>query len=165
MLESGVCPECGSSLPSDSPAGPCPDCLRKRTPDRTLDDAAHQAGAATEFRHAFTAPAPAELAQHFPHLEILQLLGQGGMGAVYQARQTKLDRLVALKILPSEAGRDPAFAERFNREARALAKLNHPNIIGVHDFGEAGDLFYFIMEYVDGVNLRNVLQAGRLQPP
>ncbi|HMC88297.1 MAG TPA: serine/threonine-protein kinase, partial [Gemmataceae bacterium] len=67
-------------------------------------------------------------------------------------------------ILPSESSRDPAFAERFNREARALAHLNHPNIIAVHDFGEAGDLFYFIMEYADGVNLRQVMQAGSLQP-
>ena len=113
---------------------------------------------------AFRAPSPADLAPHFPQLEILEFLGQGGMGAVYKARQKKLDRLVALKVLPSESSRDPAFAERFNREARALAHLNHPNIIAVHDFGEAGDLFYFIMEYADGVNLRQVMQAGKLQP-
>jgi len=61
-------------------------------------------------------------------LEILQLVGQGGMGAVYQARQPKLDRLVAVKVLPVEVARDPAFAERFTREARSLARLNHPNI-------------------------------------
>src|SRR5438105_3342057 len=140
MLESVLCPECGCTLPSDSPAGPCPDCLRKRTPDRTLDEAGRQPGATTEYRHAFTAPAPAELARHFPQLEILQLLGQGGMGAVYQARQIKLDRLVALKILPSEAGRDPAFAARFQREARALGRLSDPHIVAVHDFGDAGGL-------------------------
>ena len=57
------------------------------------------------------------------------------MGAVYKARQTGLDRLVAVKILPPEVGRDPAFAERFTREARALARLSHPNIVAVHDFG------------------------------
>ena len=67
------------------------------------------------------APAPADLAPHFPQLEILSLLGQGGMGAVYKARQLKLDRFVAVKILPAEWGRDPAFAERFAREARALS--------------------------------------------
>ena len=86
------------------------------------------------------------------------------MGAVYQARQLKLDRLVAIKILPPEWGRDPAFAERFAREARALARLNHPQIVGVHDFGEAGGLYYLIMEFVDGVNLRQLLRAGQLQP-
>src|SRR5207302_6358913 len=114
----------------------------------------------TSLAHTPAAPAPL-----FPQLEILELLGEGGMGALYKARETKLDRLVALKILPTAPGRDLAFAERCNREAKALAKLNHPNIVGVHDFGEAGDLFFFIMEYVDGVNLRQVLQAGRLQPP
>jgi serine/threonine protein kinase len=107
-------------------------------------------------------PAPAELGRHFPQLEILQLLGQGGMGAVYQARQTKLDRLVAIKILPPEVARDPAFAERFTREARALARLNHPNIVTVHDFGDVDGLYYFTMEYVNGHNLRDLLQAGAL---
>jgi predicted Ser/Thr protein kinase len=107
---------------------------------------------------------PAALAEHFPQLEVLALLGQGGMGAVYKARQTRLDRLVALKVLPSEAGKDPAFVERFTREARALAKLSHPHIVAVHDFGQAGGLYYFLMEFVDGVNLRQLLEAGPLQP-
>jgi serine/threonine protein kinase len=87
------------------------------------------------------------------------------MGAVYKARQPQLDRLVALKILPFEGGSDPAFAERFAREARALARLNHPNIVAVYDFGRTGDgLFYFIMEYVDGVNLRQAIQSARMNP-
>jgi predicted Ser/Thr protein kinase len=113
---------------------------------------------------AFVAPVPADLAPHFPQLEILSLLGQGGMGAVYKARQLKLDRFVAVKILPAEWGRDPAFAERFAREARALARLSHPHIVGVHDFGEAGEHFYLLMEFVDGANLRQLLQAGPLDP-
>ena len=97
-----------------------------------------------------------------PQLEILELLGRGGMGAVYKARQKQLDRVVALKILPPEAGRDPAFAERFTREARALARLNHPNIVAVHDFGEANGLFYLLMEFVDGANLRQMERSGKL---
>jgi serine/threonine protein kinase len=109
-------------------------------------------------------PAPAELAVHFPQLEILELLGQGGMGAVYKARQTKLDRLVALKVLPPEVARDSAFAERFTREARSLARLNHPQIVTVHDFGDVAGLYYFTMEYVDGQNLRGLLQEGPLAP-
>jgi serine/threonine protein kinase len=104
------------------------------------------------------------MASLFPQLAILELIGQGGMGAVYKARQTKLDRLVAVKILPAEWGQDPAFAERFAREARALARLSHSHIVGVHDFGEAGGLFYLVMEFVDGANLRQVLRGGRLQP-
>ncbi len=86
------------------------------------------------------------------------------MGAVYTARQPGLDRLVALTILPEEAGQDSAFTERFTREARALARLNHPHIVAVHDFGQADGLFYLLMEFVDGVNLRQALQAGSISP-
>ena len=81
-------------------------------------------------------PTPAELAPLFPELEILELVGRGGMGVVYKARQKRLDRLVALKILSPKIGQDPAFAERFTREARAMAMLNHPHIVAVYDFGQ-----------------------------
>src|SRR5436853_946579 len=86
------------------------------------------------------------------------------MGAVYKARQQQLDRLVALKILPAEVSRDPAFAERFTREARALAHLNHPNIVTVFEFGQVDGLYFLVMEFVDGVNLRHAIQAGGLAP-
>jgi serine/threonine protein kinase len=116
------------------------------------------------FGSAPAPPRPEDLAPLFPHLEIRELLGQGGMGVVYKARQVRLDRLVALKVLPPELGRDPAFAERFAREARALARLTHPRIVAVHDFGQSGGLFYLLMEFVDGVNLRGLLRQGRLKP-
>jgi serine/threonine protein kinase len=109
-------------------------------------------------------PTPAEIAQHFPQLEILELIGRGGMGIVYKARQPKLDRIVALKILPAESGRDATFAERFAREARALAKLNHPGIVAIYDFGDVGPFFYFIMEFVDGADLRQMIQANPVKP-
>ena len=115
-------------------------------------------------RPASAPPSPDAIARHFPQLEIIELLGSGGMGAVYKARQREIDRLVALKILPSEAAGDPGFAERFAREARALARLNHPNIVGLYHFGQVDGLHYFIMEYVDGLNLRQLEQAGRLSP-
>ena len=86
-------------------------------------------------RHRPTPPTPAELAPLFPDLEILELVGRGGMGVVYKARQKRLDRLVALKILSPKIGQDPAFAERFAREARAMAMLSHPHIVAVYDFG------------------------------
>ncbi len=110
------------------------------------------------------APAAAEIAEHFPQLQIVGLLGQGGMGAVYEARQKSLDRPVALKVLLPDAERDASFAERFDRESRSLARLQHPNIVAVHDSGQSGDLYYFIMEYVDGSNLRHVMSAGAVEP-
>jgi predicted Ser/Thr protein kinase len=110
----------------------------------------------------FRAPSVAELAARLPRLEILEFIGQGGMGAVYKARQPELDRLVALKILPPGGGGDMAFAERFAREAKALAKLNHPNIVTLYEFGSADGLFFVLMEYVDGVNLRQLMAGGRV---
>ena len=118
----------------------------------------------TTLASGFVPPEPEDLAKFFPQLEILELLGKGGMGAVYKARQPGLDRLVAVKILPPEIGTDPAFAERFTREARALAKLSHQNIVSIFDFGQADGQYYFIMEYVDGANLRHVIETGAIKP-
>lgn len=118
----------------------------------------------TPFESTFSAPSLAELAPHFPQLELLELLGQGGMGAVYKAKQTRLDRYVALKILPRLAGQEAEFANRFAREAQTMARLSHPNIVAIHDYGEAAGWFFFIMEYVDGVNLRQAIQAKSVQP-
>jgi predicted Ser/Thr protein kinase len=112
----------------------------------------------------FQPPGLEEVGRLFPQLQILAFIGKGGMGAVYQARQPELDRLVALKILPPQAAGGPGFAERFNREARALARLSHPNIVTVHEFGQAGGSPFFIMEFVDGLTLRQLEQAGRLAP-
>jgi serine/threonine protein kinase len=107
---------------------------------------------------------PEELAPHFPQLEILECLGRGGMGVVYKARQKSLNRLVALKLLAPERADDPKFAVRFEKEAHALASLNHPNIVGVYDFGQAGGFYFLLMEFVDGMNLRQLLQSKRLTP-
>jgi serine/threonine protein kinase len=84
------------------------------------------------------------------------------MGVVYKARQPRLNRLVALKILAPERENDPAFAGRFEKEAQALARLSHPNIVTIHDFGEAGGLYFLLMEFVDGVTLRQLLNASRV---
>jgi len=132
MADQPKCPQCGTPLPSGTLAGLCPACLLKlgATTD-TISDAKQP---------PFTPPPVAELALLFPQLEILELVGKGGMGAVYKARQKQLDRIVALKILPPGIGDDPAFAERFAREARALAKLNHPGIVTLYEFGKADGL-------------------------
>ena len=229
MNEPLVCPKCGAQLPGDAPAGLCPKCL-VRAGFESEDQAGPQMErtAPSPASAGFEPPSVEELARRFPQLEVLELLGKGGMGAVYKARQRELDRLVAVKILPPEVARDPAFAERFTREARALARLSHPNIVAVYDFGRSSNLpspsgrgaggegaggdgaggeglggaggggegaaresdfgrtstplspsgrgaggegiereaslFYFIMEYVDGVNLRQAIESGGVSP-
>ncbi|MCP4452773.1 MAG: protein kinase, partial [Planctomycetes bacterium] len=150
------CPNCGQPLETNALQGLCPECLIKAGWP-TLDQAESDAD-----RGGFVPPAIDDLADLFPQLEILELIGRGGMGAVYKARQPNLDRIVALKILATKVDSAPGFTERFTREARALAKLSHPSIVGVYDFGHAGELSYFIMEYVDGPNLREIEQAGQL---
>ena len=156
MPEENKCPQCGTPLSPGALAGLCPACLLKLGAGvDTVTDAK---------QNAFVPPTIAELAVKFPQLEILELIGKGGMGAVYRARQKQLDRLVALKILPLGIGDEPAFAERFTREAKALAKLNHPNIVTLYEFGDADGQFYFLMELVDGVNLRQLLHSSRIAP-
>ena len=155
-LNLSKCPNCGNPLPKGGLAGLCPACL--------LDAATVTETAEATVYKGFEPPKLEELAGLFPNLAILQLVGAGGMGAVYKARQPALDRLVALKILPRGSSEGVNFAERFNREARALARLSHPNIVTVHEFGHVQGLHYFIMEYVEGANLRQLEQAGRLAP-
>ena len=209
MPEGNKCPQCGTPLPAGALAGLCPACL--------LALGAAEDSATEGRQPAFIPPSIPELAPLFPQLDILELIGKGGMGAVYKARQKQLDRIVALKILPPGIGEDPAFAERFAREAKALAKLNHPGIVTLYEFGNVGQasrlsqtsesspestapgstpqggqaetletgatpvlrqtvasgsqsstlnsrLFYFLMEFVDGVNLRQLLHSGRVSP-
>ena len=151
-----ICVKCGAPLPLGGPAGICPRCL--------MAEAMVPTGTSAEPAAPQPALSPAELAPHFPQLEILECLGRGGMGVVYKARQKALNRLVALKLLAPERGADPQFAERFAREAQALAALSHPNIVAIHDFGQAGGFYYLIMEFVDGVNLRQAMKAARFTP-
>ena len=203
MTEPNRCPQCGAEVPGDAPQGFVPACVLKA--GFSSGGGSHigpDSAATSAFDARFVPPTPAELAPHFPDLEILELLGRGGMGVVYKARQKRLDRLVALKILSPKVGQDPAFAERFAREARAMAMLNHPHIVAVYDFGQTsspllpgegpqavpgvraaggegpanlpspdgrgvggeGPLYYFLMEFVDGLNLRRLLDTGKLLP-
>ena len=155
VIEATQCPSCGNPISAGSLAGLCPTCL-------LAQGLGTDAGGGR--RGPFVPPPLEEVAKLFPQLEILGLLGAGGMGAVYKARQPALDRIVALKILPSHSEEGGNFTERFNREARALARLSHPNIVAVFEFGQAGALGFFIMEFVDGANLRQLEKAGRLAP-
>ena len=157
MPDSRPCPRCGTALPAGALGGLCPACLLQQ-------GVAVDTFTGSEPASAFVPPTVSELAAKFPSLEITELIGRGGMGAVYRARQWELDRVVALKILPPGIGDAPAFAERFAREAKALAQLNHPNIVTLYEFGRADGLYFFLMEFVDGVNLRQLLHAGRVEP-
>ncbi len=159
--ETTNCPQCQSEIPADAPAGICPSCILGLGLSNH-DDATVDSPKGSKPATAFIAPNPADLNKLFDHLEVDSLLGQGGMGAVYLAKQISLDRRVAVKILPPYAGTDPSFSERFQREARALARLTHPNIVMVFEFGQVADMFYFVMEYIDGVNLREAIEAGGL---
>ncbi len=97
--------------------------------------------------------------------EIGKRIGRGGMAEIFQARDILLDRPIAIKVLFAEFATDPAFVERFRREAQAAANLNHPNIVGVYDWGKVNNTYYIAMEYVNGRTLADILkQSGKLTP-
>ena len=160
------CPGCQQPLAPGRAQGLCPRCLLAR------------AALATEIpgnTPAAEVPELSAVAAAFPQLDVLELVGRGGMGVVYKARQKSLNRLVALKLLAPERVTEPQFASRFEQEAQALAQLSHPNIVTIHDFGIASPpptpsapppapFYFLLMEFVDGVNLRQALQAGRFTP-
>ncbi|MEI6669872.1 MAG: serine/threonine-protein kinase [Acidobacteriota bacterium] len=102
--------------------------------------------------------------EHLGPYEVLAKLGEGGMGEVYRARDAKLNRDVAIKILPDALAADPAALARFEREAQAVAALSHPNILAIHDFGREGATAYAVMELLEGETLRARLAQGALSP-
>lgn len=165
------CPQCGSEVSARTAEGMCPQCLMAAALSDGLESPAFVPTMQSSGR--FIPPSSESLVNSFPNVEILETLGHGGMGAVYKARQKKLDRLVALKIVRPDNADDPTFTVRFNREARTLARLNHPSIVGVYDFGDvdyvdeegkSSKLYYFLMEFVDGVNLRRLMQTEKTTP-
>jgi len=151
------CPQCGELLPPDAPDGLCPKCVMAMNLNPETAASGDPAAAQPPLP-------PEEIAPHFPQLEILECLGRGGMGVVYKARQKSLNRFVALKLLAPERVRDAKFAGRFAREAQALAAMNHPNIVTIYDFGQAGGFYYLLMEFVDGLNLRQLLRTQKFTP-
>jgi uncharacterized membrane protein YhaH (DUF805 family) len=174
MNETKKCPKCGATIAPEWKHELCPACLMNagfptrsgvQTPGVNYEETRAS-------NNPFVPPPGSPLGLEdvrklFPQLEIIEQIGRGGMGVVYKARQPQLDRFVALKILsvgPGSSGAQSNFAERFSREARALARLNHPNIVSVFDFGQAGDLFYLIMEFVDGANLRQMIASKQITP-
>ena len=131
------CEHCQTPIPEGSPNGICPACLI------ALADVATDELPAGNF----VPMTVAELSGRIPGIKLLEVIGRGGMGAVYRGYQTDLNREVAVKILPQSLSDDPVFLSRFRREAQALAKLDHPNIVTVFGSGVSG---WFVL-YRDGV--------------
>lgn len=112
---------------------------------------------------SFDVPSIEEMSAYLPQFKFEKLAACGGMGAVYKAHQPSLDRMVGVKILPPEFGSEEGFAERFKIEARAMAKLNHTNIVGVYDFGiTPGGHLYLVMEWIEGRSLHDVIHKTTL---
>ena len=109
-------------------------------------------------------PSLEEIDAAFPHHDVEGPIGRGGMAVVYRARDRRSDRTVALKVMNTELSRDPEFAERFAREARAQAALQHPHVVDVYGTGESGGFLYIETELVEGADLRRVLQTGPMAP-
>ncbi len=146
-----TCPTCNSELLTSNGQTFCPACLLQQG----MKSSTYGAGP----RIAWKPPEMEQLSAAFPHLEIRQLLGAGGMGAVFKVRQKELDRIAALKVLPGEMAADAGFTERFLREARLLASLSHPHIVTVYEFGQRDGIYFLLMEFIDGVTLRQALRA------
>lgn len=100
-------------------------------------------------------------AQQIPGYQVLGKLGQGAMATVFKAKQLSLDRIVAIKVLPKRLSENREFVDRFYKEGKAAAKLNHPNIVGAYDVGEAMGYHYFVMEYIDGKTVYDMLKDSK----
>jgi serine/threonine protein kinase len=159
MIEEKRCNTCGTRyLPDliDGTDNGCPKCLA----DFLQDGTEATLGIVTETDSLSSLTIGTTIGEY----EILELLGRGGMGSVYKASQKKLDRIVALKVLDAKLASSKEFTSRFGREAKALALLNHPNVVQIFDYGHDGDRYYLVMEYVEGASLRHVMDTQKLGP-
>jgi len=160
------CPQCGAGLPSESTDGLCPRCMLSQAMNEPPDSEVLKATVPVSGpRKSWEPPGAEEMGRLLPQYRIERMLGRGGMGAVYQGRQVALDRVVAIKILSTALeDADASFVERFKNEARAMAKLSHPGIVTVHDFGETENgLLYIVMEFIEGTDVAKMIAGqGRL---
>ncbi|MBX3418281.1 MAG: serine/threonine protein kinase [Pirellulaceae bacterium] len=159
-MTSHRCQKCERELPADSPAGVCPQCVfglaRNPKSNEQTPTQDHSRTSPVGF------PSIDELNRALTNYRVENLLGMGGMGAVYRAFQPSLERQVALKIMSPRFADDPSFSERFAREAKTMARLNHQNIVNVYDYGQTDQFCYLVMEFVEGVNLRHAMREGSL---
>lgn len=139
---------------------------RPASDDSVLDSESWPSSANGETQERTYTPSAMRLTPgtRLDHFKIVAELGQGGMGAVFRAHDTALDRDVAIKVLREEVATDPSRLARFQREARAASALNHPNIVTIHEIAEIGSSLYLVMELVNGRTLRDLLARGALDP-
>lgn len=149
MVRSTTCPSCAAAIPADALI--CPECGSARFAG--ADDGASPLGGQWT---RLIATLSAGLA---PRYELVRLIGYGGMAGVYLARDTRLDRFVAVKVMAPGLMSDADFVGRFRQEARTTARLNHPNIVAIHNVDVLDGLYYFIMRYVRGPTLRQIMAA------
>lgn len=150
MTSTGICPQCGTLLFRDAAAGLCPRCLGTlgfaSAPDTASDTG------------ALGASRPHRLGDY----ELLEEIARGGMGVVYRARQVSLNRVVAVKVVLHGPFSSPEFVQRFRTEAAVVAGLQHPNIVAIHEFGQAGHEHFFSMDYIEGKNLAELVRDNPL---
>jgi eukaryotic-like serine/threonine-protein kinase len=158
-----VCPRCGVTLPDNAPSGACPVCLMRLglagdaagPTDEPREPSAEVALPWTPMDSTPTQPGGGTRAfpRSFSEYELLEEIGQGGMGVVYKARQQGLDRVVALKVIKGGTHIDSTLRERFATEARALGRIQHPNIVQIYEIGEEDGCPFFSMEFLEGGSL------------
>src|SRR3954471_21190447 len=152
-----ACVRCGAMFEEAAPEGTiCEGCAAREAEEHTPTAILGEAPWSQPQTSPVRVSAPAQL-EHIGDFEIHGKLGQGGMGAVYRARQVSLDRMVALKILPSQFEDDDSYVTRFQREASVAASLHHPNLVRVYTSGHADGCHFIAMELVEGENLRQHL--------
>ncbi|MFK8111937.1 MAG: serine/threonine protein kinase [Rubripirellula sp.] len=166
MNSPATCQKCGVPLSQGIEYSFCPQCLSREAQSESSGspNLAETQDSSNSSTSRFQVPGAEELNAILTGIEVTELIGHGGMGAVYRGRQISLDRDVAIKILPREIQASGHLSERFQREAQTLAKLHHPNIVSVFDFGQVEGLHYIVMEYVEGVTLRDTIQSKSVSP-
>ena len=163
-MEEMTCPKCGKALPTDAPRGICPACLiQAGLASPSITAVTNTLGSEVEPPETRTInPVAGMRVRYFGDYELLEEIARGGMGVVWKARQTSLNRIVALKMILSGDRASEREMERFRREAESAANLQHPNIVAIHEIGQRDGQHYFTMDYVEGLNLSAVVSGKPL---